>query len=294
MKRTAIGFLFCILAFSVVAQDDTASQKPVTAPQRSYFSASLGFLSNSVYNGRKDSVAMSYITPVIGYYNKSGFFIDGSMSYLARAGASRIDLFSIEAGYDFYLGNFDGEVSANKSFYNSSSTNVSSEIAGSVFVSGGYDFVYIKPAIEAGINFGTRSDYLMAFELEHTFYLLKDKLQVTPGFKASGSTQNYYGSYYNRRTARERKKNNGITYEVIASVEDASKFKILEYQFTVPVSYTIKKFTLTLSPAYALPVNPALVTIQLKPVTGGNAITKTAPETIGNTFYFSLGMNYKF
>jgi len=297
MKRTIISFLLCAPVFSAFAQDtqgDTTAQKPAIAPVKSYFSATLGFLSNSVYNGRKDSVATPYITPVIGYYHTSGFFIDGSLSYLSRAGSSRIDLFNIEAGYDFYLGNFDGEVAANKSFYNSSSTNVSSGITGSVFASGGYDFIYIKPTIEAGINFGSKPDYLMAFGLEHSFYRLKDKLQITPRFGANGSTQNYYGSYYSKRTARNKKKNNGVVYEVTASVEDAAAFKMLDYQFSLPVSYTInKKFTLSLSPVYVLPVNPALVTVQLKPLTGDNTITRTTAEITSNTFYFSFGMSYK-
>ena len=304
MKRTFITLLFSVLVFNIFAQEDTATksavtadtttQKPKPAALKSYFSASLGFLSNSVYNGRKDSVATPYITPTIGYYDKSGFFIDGSLSYLARGGSSRVDLFNVEAGYDFYLGNFDGEVSANKSFYNSSSTNVTSQITGSVLASGGYDLVYIKPTIEAGINFGNKSDYLVNFGLEHTFYQLKDKLQITPGIRANGSTQNYYGSYYNKRKVGGKRKNAGITYDVTATVQDAANYKILDYGFSVPVSYNIKKFTLSLSPAYVIPVNPAIVTVMLVPEAGGVTKTKTSAEVISNTFYCSFGLTYKF
>jgi len=67
MKRTFITLLFSVLVFNIFAQEDTATksavtadtttQKPKPAALKSYFSASLGFLSNSVYNGRKDSVA---------------------------------------------------------------------------------------------------------------------------------------------------------------------------------------------------------------------------------------------
>ena len=221
--------------------------------------------------------ATPYITPTFGYYDKSGFFIDGSLSYLAKTGSSRIDLFNIEAGYDFYIGSFDGEVSANKSFYNSSSTNVKSEITGSLFATGGYDFVYIKPTIEAGINFGSKSDYVLNFGLEHTFYQAHDKLQITPSFKANGSTQNYYGSYYNKRKVGGKKKNGGITYDVTASVEDAAKYKMLDYEFSLPLSYTIKKFTLSVSPAYVLPVNPALINVELKPASGTGATIEQNP-----------------
>ena len=161
MKRTVISFLLTALVLTAAAQSDTtvaaadSLKKPV--PLKSYFSASVSYLSNSIYNGRKDSVATPYITPTIGYYDKSGFFADASLSYLARAGSGRIDLFSLSAGYDFYIGNFDGEVSANKSFYNSSSTNVQSEITGSLLLNGAYDFSFIKPSFDAALNFGSKS-----------------------------------------------------------------------------------------------------------------------------------------
>ena len=294
MKRTLISFLLVAFVSGVFAQDDTTAPKPKTIPLKSYFSASLSYLTNSVYNGRQDSVATPYITPMIGYYDKSGFFIDGSLSYLARSGSSRIDLFTIEAGYDFYLGNFDGEISANKSFYNNQSTNVKSEIKGTVLASGGYDFIYIKPTVEAGISFSDTPDYLLSFGLEHTFYGANDKLQITPAVKANGSTQNYYGSYYNKRRVKTRRKNPGVTYDVTAEVEDASKYKMLDYEFSLPVSYSVKKFTFSLIPVYVLPVNPALITVQLVPSNGGNTITKTSAELISNAFYCSFGISYKF
>jgi len=320
MKRTLISFALSILFISAFAQDDstakmpaslpvdtaiklqvplpedtiTSAKKPVSIPVRSYFAAGISYLTNSVYNGRKDSLSTPYLTPTLGYYDKSGFFIDGSASYLSRPGSSRIDLFNIEAGYDFYLGKFDGEVSANKSFYNSASTNVKSEVTGSLFATGAYDFDFIKPSIEAGINFGTQSDYTINFGLEHTFYAASDHLQVTTGFRGNGSTQNYYGSYYNKRKVGGKKKNAGIIYDVTAVVEDASKYKMLDYEFSLPISYTVKKCTFSLVPVYAIPVNPALVTVTLVPEGGGITRTKTSAEVITSSFYCSFGLSYKF
>ena len=290
-----------IVLLHAIGQTDTSGTAPAPVDTavakkagKSYFSASLGFLSNSVYNGRKDSVATPYITPMIGYFDKSGFFIDASLSYLARSGASRIDLYNVEAGYGFNLGNFDGEIAANKSFYNSSSTNVKSQIDGSVFFSGGYDFSFIKPSIEAGVNFGSVSDYMLAFGLEHTFYAAGDKLQLTPSFLGNGSTQNYYGSYFNKRKIGGKKKNAGIVYNVSAIVQDAAKFKMLDYECSIPVSYTLNKYTFSLTPVLAVPVNPAVVVTTITPETGGVTRTKTAQETISNSFFCSFGISYKF
>ncbi|MEP6746080.1 MAG: hypothetical protein ABJB86_00055 [Bacteroidota bacterium] len=294
MKRTTVIFLLCLLAIGAFAQEDSVKKTaPAVALLKSYFAVGTSYLTNSMYNGRKDSTATPYITPTLGYYDKSGFFVSGSLSYLAKSGSSRIDLFNISAGYDFDFGNFDGEISANKSFYNSHSTNVKSQVTGSISASGGYDFTYIKPTVDAGINFGTKSDYLLSFGLEHTFYKLHDKLQFTPSFLANGSTQNYYGSYYNKRKVGGKRKKAGITYDVTATVEDASQFKMLDYEFSLPIIYVVKRFSFILTPVYVLPVNPALVTVELKPEAGGSTITRTSFETISNTFYCSFGVSYK-
>ena len=101
MKRTLISFALSILFISAFAQDDstakmpaslpvdtaiklqvplpedtiTSAKKPVSIPVRSYFAAGISYLTNSVYNGRKDSLSTPYLTPTLGYYDKSGFFI---------------------------------------------------------------------------------------------------------------------------------------------------------------------------------------------------------------------------
>ncbi len=312
MKKTLLSILMLTLAFCGFAQQDTIAKKidsavtklntpasdtavkKAVSKSKSYFLGSLSYLTNSVYNGRKDSVATPYITPMIGYYNKSGFYINAALSYLARAGSGRVDLFNIEAGYDFYIGDFDGEVSASKSFYNSASTNVQASITGSVYFNGAYDLVYIKPTFEAGVIFGTNPDYVFNFGLEHTFYQLKDKLRITPTFSAYGSTQNYYGAYYDKRKMKTKKKTD-VTYEVTAGVEDASKYKMLNYEFSLPIRYTVKKkITFSIVPFYAIPVNPSIVKVELKPVNGGNTITRSSAEVISNSFYCYFGLSYKF
>ena len=154
--------------------------------------------------------------------------------------------------------------------------------------------LYIKPIFNAGINFSTKTDYVLSFGLEHTFYQRKINCSSRHGLLANGSTQNYYGSYYNKRKVGGKRKKAGIVYDVTASVEDASQFKMLDYQFSLPVLYTCKKVSFIFIPVYVMPVNPAIVTVQLKPENGGNTITRKSAETISNSFYFSIGMSYKF
>ena len=115
MKQMHIRFCISLLLFSFIAN---AQDQPQEKKDKSYFQVGLKYLSDNVYLGRKDSATISYITPTLGYYNKSGFYITGGISYQPNNGANRIDLATIEAGYDFSIKDkFYGGLYAGKYFY---------------------------------------------------------------------------------------------------------------------------------------------------------------------------------
>lgn len=58
-------------------------KKDTITPKASYFKARIDYLSNSIYNGRKDSMVLPYYSPSLGYYDKGGFYISGTVSYLS-------------------------------------------------------------------------------------------------------------------------------------------------------------------------------------------------------------------
>ena len=131
--RFCTGLLLC--SFIAIAQDPPKAKK-----DKSYFQSGLKYLSDNVYLGRKDSAAISYITPVIGYYNKSGFYITGGISYQPDNGANRIDLATIEAGYDFSIKDkFYGGLYAGKYFYSGDSYAVNAEVNTGLGAYGSYD-----------------------------------------------------------------------------------------------------------------------------------------------------------
>lgn len=304
MKRI---YLLLLLFVSIASQAQTATDSlpaedttvhadsiPAESSTKSYFSLGLSWLSNSVYNGRKDSLATPYLTPTLGYYDKSGFFVTGSLSYLMRSGSNRIDLFALDAGYDFSIKKFDGEIGVSKSFYNDSSTNVSSQISASVYASGGFDLGFIKPSFDATVDFGSATDYMLGLGLEHTFYAANDNLEITPSFRANGSTQNYYGSYYNKRKVGGKRKTGGIVFDVSAVVENASQFKMLDYELSLPLHYRLQKFGFSVTPVYAIPVNPAVVTITRVQEGTGTTKTRTSTESLGSSFFCTVGITWQF
>lgn len=263
-------------------------------PVKSYFQASITYLSNNVYLGRKDTAATPYITTMVGYYHKSGLYLNASASYLPTAGENRIDLVTVETGYSFKSGKFEGQASAAKFWYSSASYNIRSELKGSISFFGAYDFGFIKPTLTPMLNIGNKLDFALTMGAEHTFYLADDAIDITPTVNANASTENYYNSYYKVRKFSVKRKGVNVTVKGYRSGEviNSAQFKLLDYEFTLPINYTIKKFTFNFSPVYAMPVNAAVIAVTTKK--GNQApTTKTSSEVLSNSFFFQAGVTYK-
>lgn len=257
--------------------------------------AGLSYLSDNVYLGRKDSVRLPYLTFNLGYYFKSGFFIDGSVNYLANSD-SRVDGVNFDAGYSFTAGKYSGEASFSKYFYSNRSTNVKSAVKSSLSYFNSYDFGVITPTFTAFLNFGNKTDVGGILGIEHTFYALDDKIDFTPTFTANASTQNYYNNYYKTRRYTIKRKNKapvtGIA-NVTGVVEDASQLKVLDYEASLPIDYTAGKFTFSANPVYAFPVHPSIVQVTTTKA-NNTSTTRTNTEKIQNSFYITVGVTYKF
>jgi len=264
------------------------------APARSYFQGGINYLSNNVYLGRKDTVNMPYITGTVGYYHKSGLYLNGSVSYLPNSDPGRIDLVTVEGGYHFKTGKFEGQATAAKFFFNSLSNNVKAELKGAVSFLGAYDLSFIKPVITPMLNISNKLDFTLTTGLEHTFYSEDNDFDITPTINMNGSTQNYYSSYYKDRKFKVKKKKVTVVEKgtVTGVVLDASQFKILDYEFTLPVNYVYKKFTFNFTPTYAIPVNPAIVSIT-RQIPNETPTTVTKNEKVENSFYFQAGFVYR-
>jgi hypothetical protein len=266
------------------------------SPKISQLEAGMSYQSNDVYLGRKDSTVLPYYIPALTYYHKSGLYATASLNYLKNSTASRIDLVTLEGGYIFSTGNYDGQIIASKYFYNSQSTAVTSEIKASLAYQNSYDAGFIKVTFTGTLNVGNKLDFAATPGIEHTFYLLDDKFDFTPTFALSGSTQNYYNDYYKKRrytvTRKGKPVQTGIA-SITGTVLNASAFKILAYEPTMPINYKIGKCTINFSPTYSIPVNAANIAVQ-SVRDDGTIINRTRTEKIENTFWWTLGVSFLF
>ncbi len=285
----------------VVAQD----KKTDSSKQESYFKLSASYLSNSVYNGRKDSLLTPYITPSFGYYDKSGFYVSGSLSYLSNVTESRIDLFSLDAGYDFDLGSkFSGSVYANKSFYNQASTAIKSDIKGSLGLSMSYDLDFVQLTGGSDILFADKADFALNFGIAHAFYLgdPDNLFTITPSATTNMSTLHFYEGYTDRKVGKKVNQANPNAASVTSTTTvNNNKFTLLDFELSVPLTYDAKKFGLFLTPTFALPQNPVYTTttsvVKLRSGAQSSLTQDSTPPSekrIENTFYLELGLYIKF
>ncbi len=280
-KQAAVLFLFFI-SMASFAQDDSLDNA------RPSLKFDINYLSNSVYLGRKDSQTISYITPGILFASPSGFFAGATASFLTDK--KRFDLFTIEAGYDWYKNNWDLGISGAKYFFNSGSVNVKSDLTASISATASYTLAFIKPLVSVDVSVGNnKPDYTGSFALEHSF-TASDAFTVTPSFMMNASTQNYYDGYYqNRRYGKGRK---AKTIVITAQALDASKFKIMDYELMADAEYKVKNFSFYFDPVYAVPVNPNVITTTIKPPVAP-ATSRTTVEKIENSFYFTVGVSWR-
>ena len=288
-----------------VVKDSLKNEIKDSITKKSYFKFSASYLSNYVYNGRKDSIATPYITPSVGYFNKKGFDLSFSGYYLNQANEHRFDFFSLDLNYNHeFTDNFSSGLIASRTFYNKSTSTLSSNIKGNIGANTDYDFGFIELFIEGDLLFSQKTDFALDIELEREFSLKngKDEFKITPTFDVNFSTLNYYEGYLNKKIGKKILHNNPniATVNAITTVDD-NRFTLLDYEFSVPMSYQTKQFVFFLTPTYAIPKNTIYTTtVTTTKLTSGieNVITKNSTtESEGNlkqNFFVEFGLYYKF
>lgn len=281
-----------LLCTYITRAQDSLLTAPDTVPvkRKSHLKIEVGYLTDNVYLGRSDSVKIPYITAGLRYIHKSGLFAGVSANYLSTEG--RTDMFELTGGYMMSKGNWDAEISGTKYYYNANSYSVNAETKGEISLYASYDLGFISPSITAGMKFSQATDYTTTLGLEHDFSFLNERLQLEPGIYVNAATQNYYNAYYEKRKyATNRKGVKKAVGTITANTDDAAAFKILDYELTVPLEYTLRRFTIGITPVYAIPVNPNHINIT---VTTANATRyRSYYETLSNRVYCSFDLTFK-
>lgn len=292
MKTITTFFLF----FIVVQGYLYAQTSEESSSDFSYILGDISYSSDAVFMGRRDSIKAPYVYSSLGYYDRSGFFGNASVSYLASSGEQRIDLFLISAGYLFTGEDFSAGLSGTKYFFNKESYNVQSEIEADITAMVGYDFKIAELTLSAASYFssGSSPDVVASLMLDRTFYTLDRKLLIMPAFMVGAGTQYFYEEYYKTNRLGNRKSGDngqqrpdsgsGITQTEInnVTISEASEFNILNIEARLPLQYYHKSFIFSFTPMMAFPQTSASIT-------SDSTVYK---EDLESVFYWSAGISY--
>jgi hypothetical protein len=299
--------IFLIVVFNTVNGQENnpydSSQISIKKEQKySYVEAGINYISDIVFMGRRDSVAVPYFSPSFTYYNKSGLFASASFSYLTSSEQQRIDLYTLSLGYHTKFNNWFAGALITKYFFNDQSYNVESELSGYGNAYLGHHFGNaLNWYVDGMLSFASQPDFFISTELSHDFYLLQNELSISPTLQLNAGTQNYYNAYYTtRRYSNKRDTNSsgngqggngqgsgsGNTSSIPTSimVQSASAFQLLNVGVSMPIIYDLPHFTISLNPQIAFPLNPSSITLD----------GVTIKENLSNYFYWSISVNYRF
>ncbi|TLP81889.1 hypothetical protein ES765_03235 [Maribacter sp. ACAM166] len=277
-----------------MAQNNKKSAEEISSNEQSYFLTDISYINDAVFMGRRDSIAAPYIFPSIGYYDKSGFFVDASVSYLVSSEENRVDLFLTSLGYTFGGEKLSGGISGTAYFFNDDSYNAKSSVLGDISGYLSYDLKALEVSVLASAYFndGSSTDIFTGLMLDRVFYNTDKSFLINPSIAVYAGSQYFYQEYYstsrlgNRKGKGQGQGSGGVDETVSTTVEikEASEFNILNMELSLPLQYYHKQFIFSSTPLLAIPQSSTTIT------TADTIIS----EDLESTFYFSTGISYWF
>jgi hypothetical protein len=295
MKNSSILLFvltFCLPVY-LFAQDSTRVNK-----LKSYILTDVNFQNDAIFMGRNDSIAAPYLVPSIGYYDTSGFFADGSLSYLTKSNENRVDLFLLTAGFRFNYKKLSGVFSGTKYFFNDISYNVQSEIVADASARLNYKFKIIETSITASSYFNKDSnpDFFVGTHLAKEINTRDESFEVIPTISLYAGSQYFYEEYYKyNRVGNRKDPGNGnssgnpsgqvqVIETVVVDINEVNKFNLLSIELSMPINYYYKSFIISITPQLAFPQSNATFTTE-------DVVFK---ENLKEIFYWSAGISYWF
>ena len=288
------SLIIFFISTSLLAQNNQQTIKEKSDKDESYILMDVSYINDAVFMGRRDSIAAPYVFPSIGYYDKSGFFVDASASYLVSPDENRVDLFLGSLGYMSHAENLNGGISGTAYFFNEDSYNVKSSVVADISGFLSYDLKLIEVSLLASTYFndGSSADIFTGIIFNRTFFSDDQKFIINPTIALYAGSQHFYQEYYstsrlgNRKGQGKGQSSGGsaTTVSTLTAIKDVSRFNILNVELSLPLQFYYKQFIFSFSPVLAIPQTNATITTEDMVIT----------EDLESTFYFSAGISYWF
>lgn len=301
---TAIKYFSFVLPLFIVSILQAQTKK---SSDSTTFSIQVDYLSNYSYNGRVDSIKYPYQTTTASLHLANGLFSNFSASYLLTPGMKGFDFFELDLGYEYKIGKkIYGEIYGSKYFYSGGSNLINGNITSDIGASFNYDFTYFQFNNLLDVFFTNKSDIQFTPGVEKTIYFGNadnSSWSINPYLYCNFSTVNYYESNVTRRLNGPRGSRAGpaIGPQLTSTTVVQNKgFKLLNTDFSMPVSYENTHWLATFTPTYSIPFNK-IETISTNTITSATGTTTNKVNStpyselhLNNQFFFQIGVTYKF
>ena len=301
---TAIKYFSFVLPLFIVSILQAQTKK---SSDSTTFSIQVDYLSNYSYNGRVDSIKYPYQTTTASLHLANGLFSNFSASYLLTPGMKGFDFFELDLGYEYKIGKkIYGEIYGSKYFYSGGSNLINGNITSDIGASFNYDFTYFQFNNLLDVFFTNKSDIQFTPGVEKTIYFGNadnSSWSINPYLYCNFSTVNYYESNVTRRLNGPRGPRAGpaIGPQLTSTTVVQNKgFKLLNTDFSIPLSYENTHWLATFTPTYSIPFNK-IETISTNTITSATGTTTNKVNStpyselhLNNQFFFQIGVTYKF
>ena len=259
----AIGNILTVetqpIPFAAQADPDT-SQVDTTHVKKRKLTLAVDYSSNSSFFGRTGGThPYPFWSPSLTYKGKRGWWLSaGSFHLLNSETAFSFNQVSLAAGWDFtFSDQVDGGISYSRYVFTSTSPLVQSASPHYLSAFIGYDWSYVYSTLNASYITGQGNDLFISFE--NSWYMeiaagKKSTLSFEPKISIIAGTQNFASTIVETRSKGRKPNGKGA---VAVATNTGSGFGIIDYEFRLPVTYTVGSLGLELAWRYVMPVNLA-------------------------------------
>ncbi len=301
MKKSTLLF-FLLFAFTKIFCQNAENQKPY------FVKVGVSYLDNYVYNGRSDSLKTPYFIPSLTIVYDSSLTINGNFYYLSQGEDKGFDFLELNASYEFDITKrLSAGIYGTKYFYKGNSNAITGNINATLGGNLDYDFDLFELNVGAyflftnghiDVNFNPGIEREIIFGAKNAWKLL-------PSFYVNFSTLNFYEGFSTQRATKKLTRKSATnptlaTLEEITTVNDKS-MRLLDYEFSLPLTYENNKWGFSLEPTIAFPKNPISTnTAVLRVVNGTTQLISNKDSTpfsernLTPIFYTQLSLFLKF
>jgi len=248
-----------LLLVALIIASSVYSQSGDSTNSTEHVKAGIQYISNQTYAGRTDSARLPVVVPFVklsakGFYLKTSGYLNLSKSN------SGFDGVSVEPGYQFSKGKWNGSIDFVKNFISDSSNLIIAPIKSSLEFYLENENKIITPSIGAEYAFSTEGNDLIIYAgLSKAFTIThQDKepsVSLEPSISLSGGTQNFYYSFLKNNAGNSRKKEKrNITVTQITK-KRSDQFAALDAEFEMPVTLTEGKLEWKTTPTFVSALN---------------------------------------